>query len=48
MVLLCESCDAVPSVPPTAGKQVTEEEVEEMLESDSVTIFTQDVSNSVL
>ena len=32
------------SVPPTAGKTVTEEDVEEMLESDNVGIFTQDVS----
>ena len=33
---------------PAAGKQVTDEEVEDMLESDNVAIFTQDVSSSVL
>ena len=33
---------------PIAGKTVTEEEVEDMLESDNVAIFTQDVRSSVL
>jgi len=37
---------AVLSMSPAAGKQVTDEEVEDMLESDDVT-FTQDVSSSV-
>ena len=45
VVIVCESCDAVP---PTAGKQVTEDDIEEMLESDNVTVFTEDVSNSLL
>ena len=30
---------------PTAGKKVTEDEVEEMLESDNPAVFTKDVSN---
>ena len=32
---------------PAAGKQLTDEELEDMLESDNVAIFTQDVSSSV-
>ena len=30
---------------PAAGKRVTEDEVEEMLESDNPAVFTKDVSN---